>query len=163
MGMEWAISKSCCLKLPFPIQIRGQELPDADVVTYLGITDQKLRDLLCAAYNKMRKLLRIIKPWNTSLRQRRQLVKTFVLSLIDYLLYLQHLTSKVTQEVTDIELDCLKFIMGVHITRRQAQRAQAVCEILPLGARRRPHRIKLVAKFYGQMKRHNRTQSEIKN
>lgn len=82
-----------------------------------------------------------------TLRRRRAIVKTFIYSVSDYVLYLQPLDDRMMMRTADLELMCLRFIIGVTVKPREMKRAMLLTCILPIRARRRRHFINAVTKF----------------
>lgn len=170
VGMQWTIEKSCGIMLPFSLTMKGKDLPDRNLVTYLGVTlgphgvtDHKLCERIHAANSKLRKLVRVTRSWKTSLKQRRLFIKTFVFSICDYLLFLQPLTQQALQNADQLEAGCLKYILGMNLTRQQLPRATTICKLLPIRARRMRHMIKVVAKFSALAKGDRATTRQQKN
>lgn len=170
VNMEWKIDKSRAIKFPFRLSMKGEDLPNSDVVAYLGVslrpqgvTDDKICERIHAAHSKLRTLARITRSWKTSLKQRRLFVKIFFYSLCDYLLPLQPLTQKVLDEAGQLEAACLKDILRMNLTRQKHQRATALCKVLSVRARRKRHMIKAVSKFYALADRDRATLRHQRN
>lgn len=96
--MWWNIHKSCGPNLPVNQEINGVQLPIKEQATYLGVTftnrgvaDGKLRQRISTAMGLVFKLKRTVNDWKTSVAQRRNMVKTFIHPITDYLFYLQPL------------------------------------------------------------------------
>lgn len=82
----------------------------------------------------------------------------FIFSLVDYMLYLQPLTSAPLTEDCKIESKCLKYKLNVKVTQRQVPRALLVAKLLPLRLRRCIHLSKVISNFS-----HSRNSSQKNN
>lgn len=80
-------------------------------------------------------------------QQRRMFVKTFVFSVMDYVLYIQPLTGAICQDTLGLERRAASYILGVKIPTNQHDRAMALCRLLPVAIRRQKNTIQAIAKF----------------
>lgn len=168
--MEWSVHKSCTIQLPTTMHLNGKLLKQKQEEIYLGVslgrrgvTDTKLLDRLNAATNMLATLRRITRTWQTTLRQRRTLVKTYVISLIDYLLYLQPMTTAVKMKSTHLEKECLIYILGSRVKEHQQRRASLLARLPPLHTRRRCHLIRAVKKFYSRAQSSHASTRDLTN
>lgn len=155
MGMRWAIQKSYGIKPPDVLHLVGAPQIDEEEVEYLEfslgpycITEQRLTQRANAAITMLRTIMRITKAWRTTLRQRREILKTFIYSIICYVLYLQPLTEKMLERTVELEILSLPFITGVNIGQSNVQRVLFLTRVLLLKLRRLRHLITAVSKFY---------------
>lgn len=86
--MLWSVNQSYSIELPEPVLLEGEPLSDRAHVAYLGsslgprgVTDHRLIDRINAAITLLLTIMRVTSTWNTTMRQRTALVKTFVYSL----------------------------------------------------------------------------------
>lgn len=112
-----------------------------------GVTDTKLVSRLYGAQTVLQRLHQATSKWRLSVRQRRAFVKTFVLSVCDYLLYLQLLTPKAAATANELERKCVTYILGVRVPMKSRERALVIARILPLAANRQRPLVKTVSKF----------------
>lgn len=168
--MEWSAQKSCTIRLPTTIQLNGNSLQQKQEEFYLGltlgprgVTDTKLLERLQAATNMLATLRRITRTWKTTFRQRRTLVETYVLSIVDYLLYLQPMTTTVEEKATSLEHQCLTYILATRIRQHQLKRASLLARLTPLRTRCHCHLINAVNKFYSRARSPNASQRDITN
>lgn len=156
-GMEWSVQKSCIIGLRTSMKLNGQQLQQKEEDIYLGVsmgprgvTDTKLLQRLHAATNMLATLRRVTRTWKTTLRQRRALVKTYVLSIVDYLLYLQPMTSAVKHKAEQLENQCLTYVLATRVRQHQQKRASFLARLAPIQTRRNCHLISAVQKFYSR-------------
>lgn len=158
--MTWAVQKSYGIQLPGAVTLSGTPLPDKDIVDYLGVslgpqgvTAHRLTARINAAMIMLQTIMRITRTWQTTVRQRRAIVKTFIYSVVDYVLYLQPLSPTVITRASELELTGLRFITGVNLRTKDVNRAMLLTRMLPLRARRCRHMINAIAKFYSHANR----------
>lgn len=170
MRMQWAVSKSCGIQLPEHVTLAGEELPDKREEVYLGIslnrnavTDSKLLSRIAAGQAMLGKLRGLIKGRPTTTQLRRMLVKTFVFSITDYLLYMQPLTERVTRRAAHLDRQCTGFTLGMNIDERLQERASYLARLLPIRARRQRQLTNSVAKFYTETQHPNAAEREQLN
>lgn len=137
--MQWAVSKSCGIRLPGRVTLAGEDLPQKEEDIYLGIslghrsvTDSKLLSRVAAGRAMLSKLRRCIQRWKTTTQQRRRLVNTFVYSIMDYLLYMEPLTEQVARRASSLDAQCISFTMGMPVQERHQERTSFVARLLPL-------------------------------
>lgn len=75
------------------------------------------------------------------------MVKTFVFSLTDYLLFLQRMSQKVKDKSGDLDERCLNFILQTTVPPAGRRRGRSIARILSLQAGREKHKIHAIAKF----------------
>lgn len=78
-----------------------------------GLTKYNMLDRLMDASNILGKIIHVNGKWHTSLDQRRMFIKTFVFSIIDYILHLHPLTANVKAATAYLERRCLRFVLGL--------------------------------------------------
>lgn len=135
VSMPWSINKSCGIALFGSLLRNGQLLTDKCGEVYLGFlirskgtTDGKLTSTH-ARYVIIR-LRRLTHRWKLSAKQQWGFVKTFMLSICDYLLYLQPIAEKVSKMATELEHQCAEYILGVNISPRTISRALSIVLLL---------------------------------
>lgn len=149
-----AVSKSYGLSFPGPAYLNGVQLTPQVEVTLLGvtlnrqgITETKLFERLASASPLLSSVMRLLPKWTTTFRKRRTFVQTYVLSLVDYVLYLHPVSGAVSQAAHRLERPAAAFVFGVVIPQRQTPPALTLPRLLPLQMRRHVHLIKAIAKF----------------
>lgn len=82
VAIKLSVQNSSGIKLPFTVTMGGSTIPDSSTVTYLGVslrsfclTDEKLRKRIGSANRKLHILIHLTRPWLTTVRQRRMIVK----------------------------------------------------------------------------------------
>lgn len=102
-NMVWNITKSCGLQLPANTQGKGDQLLIKHEAKRHGlalnkrvVADTKLIKRIHPPRGMLFKIKRVTEKWITTPHQRLVMVKTFVFSITDYLLYHQPMTSAVT-------------------------------------------------------------------
>lgn len=150
--------------------MNGSPLRDQQSTTILGVylvpyvqKDKKLCERIYSSHVKIQRLIHFIGQWRTTTRQRRLIVKTFVFSLVDYMLYLQPTTPAVIREANRLELSSLRYILKSNLTQSQTARALLVSKVLPIRLRRKRYLSKAVAKFYTAAARVKNTQRDQQN
>lgn len=112
-----------------------------------GVTDWMLLDRINSALTTLMRLQQVTASWSLSVRQRRGFVKTFVISVCDYLSYQQPMTSAGIKGSGELERQCASYILAVSVRKHWTARSLAIARILPPQDRRRRHLIKAVSKF----------------
>lgn len=168
--MIWAVAKSCGLDLPGQATLNGKPLENVNEATYLGVTlnrrgvtARKLCERIEAGRKMLMKLRRTTKRWTTTLEQRRLFVKTFVYSVVDYVLYLQPSTPEVLEKGKALDQLCLVYVLGTPLNPKQATRGRCVTRLLSLRARRRRHLVQMLCRFRAKIIQSNRTERDLEN
>lgn len=168
--MDWTVQKCSAIGVPTPISIQGIEIPSQDHPTYLGVsmgnhglTEHRLLQRMEAVSGMLDKLRRVVGSWETTVRQLRMFVKTFVYSLVDYLLYLQPVTQLVQEKAENLDINCLSFIPRMPIHSRTARRASFLTRVLPIRGRKKRQLIRVVAKFYAASISNSATMRDQRN
>ena len=153
--MKWAIPK--CLLIcddNHGLHLNSNPLSTASEAPYLGVainhtgvTDKSLLDRIRKAHITLSIIIDATKSLRHSARQRRLIIKTFVFSIMDYILYLQPITPAVLKAATALESRACSFILGYNAPTGNHTKAITLCRILPLKARRRIHLLNAIAKF----------------
>lgn len=108
--------------------------------------------------------LRHITPTcKTTFRERRKLVNTYGLSIVEYLLYLQPMTTTIKDKAVILEHQCLTYILATRILQHQLKRASPLASLAPLRTCRHCHLISAVSKFYFRAISSNVNQRDITN
>lgn len=155
-GMSWSVQKSFQLESQHSTTLTGLPLPQAKEVSLLGttlgpygITHTKLLHRISDAMKRMSALSRLLRRWKLSYKQKRAIVKTFIFSVTDYVLYLQPITGALRQAAHGLDRMAAGFVLGTRIPQKQTSRALALAGLLPLEHRRLAHMAKCVQKFSG--------------
>lgn len=97
--MKWGIQNSCGLRIPGISLLGSETLPDKYEETYLGVsfgprrvTDRKLVERLNSALTALRRQQKTAESWRLSVKQRRDFVKNFVITICAYLTLAVHET-----------------------------------------------------------------------
>lgn len=98
--------------------------------TNKGITDRKLLERIAKARGRLHQLKRATNGWKLSVAQRRMVVKTFVFSVTDYLLFLQPLTAEATCKAAELDASCLNYILQKCMTKPTESWAQRGKDII---------------------------------
>lgn len=121
--MIWAISKSCELGLPIPVQLHNERMPDKSKACYLGIwirmrgvLDDQYLTRIQSALKFFCLLKKTTTKWNLSSQQRRRFVKTFVFGITASALFLQPFTERTTSLAKSLDQLCLNYIAGPQST-----------------------------------------------
>lgn len=153
-GMVWNIAKSCGLSLPHQTSVAGTPLPSRPDTLYLGVTvtpkgvsNKRLLERIAAARGLLYKLRSTTRHWRTSLKQRRAFVKTFILSVADYALFLHPLTKEVLEKAEMLDALCVNYIVGLTVPPQQRARARYMTRFLSFPARRRRNTIQTIGRF----------------
>lgn len=156
-NMSWNALKSYGLDLPEQLCIGGAPMQNVKEVKHLGVTLSKqgvshtnLLSRINRAHGELSKFFKYVFKWNLTVRQKRNLVKTFIFPLLDYLSYLHPVTGAVLQATTKLERRVLNFVLAVPIAPFHEARAFAMAQLLPFQARRTIAMIKTVARIYAQ-------------
>lgn len=111
--MSWAVRKSFGLRLPSAAILAVAELPNKHEEIYLGVslgpkgvTDTQFLARIAAGISMLALVRLVTDGWKTTVRQRLAVVRTFVLSLIDYALYLQPLSAQVLDRSAQLDSLC---------------------------------------------------------
>lgn len=152
--MVWNIAKSCGINLPSQPKIRGVTLPMKQSTGYLGVTmaptgvtDARLLERLVAARGLLFKLRRTTRKWRTSVRQRRAFVKTFVLSLTDFSLFLQPLTQEVRTRAAQLDSLCTNYTLQCTVRPQQAARGRRLARLLSFQGRRKQSMVAVLWRY----------------
>lgn len=134
--MKWSPSKSLALAPWPPLLLNNSALDERDEVTLLsvslnrhGITSTRLTKLQQAATTSLSRIIRILRKFQTSYSQRLSLMKTFILSIVYYVLWLHPLFYEVLHLASVLERRAAELISGTRIPQRQTYRALSLARL----------------------------------
>ncbi len=154
-GMSFNVSKSFGLSLEQNLKLAGEPLQSKDEVELLGIsinkhgiTQTKLLSRIESAGKTLSLLTRLLKNVHLDIQARSSIVKSFVFSQIDYVLYLQPLTASVKIQASALESRATEFILRYKFPQTQKDRAMAMANLPSLRSRRYKHMVNAIHKLY---------------
>lgn len=149
--MVWSIPKSCGLDLPARVSFKEERMPQSTKPCYLGVTlwkrsvlDHRLLTRLSGARKLLMQLRTTTKKCNLSVAIRRRFIKTFIFSIMDYVLYLQPYSERVEALSKSLDQMCLTYIMGMPVNPQHSNRGSRILKLLTLRERRRRHMVQLI-------------------
>lgn len=153
-SMHWAILKSFQIGSSSDFVLNSHLLQQANEAPLLGttisaqgITHTRLLLRISDAMKRMSQLSRHLKKWRLTHTQKRNIVKIFVFSVVDYVLYLHPVTGAVKQAAQRLERMAAAFVLGCRIPQKQTTRAVLLAGLLPFEQRRLLHMLNAVKKF----------------
>lgn len=154
-GMEWHVHKSFYVgKDHEACRLSGKELSHAEEVDYLGVsvsahgvTSTRFAERASTALLSLVKLIGWLNRWNLGMDARINIVKTFVLSQIEYVLPLQPMLASTVAKVAKLEMVCLAWVLKAKITTPLMTRARTLARIPSTVTRRRIQALRVLGKF----------------
>lgn len=154
-GIPWNVQKSFAIDSPSSYVLSGDVLQCVDEATYLGITlsrtgigDTCLLERIRKALAVQGQISRVTSLVRHSTQRRRILSRTFVLPLVDYVSYLQPITSAVALGMAALEKRILSYVLRVSLkTPTDVQRARVLARIPSFQQRRLSQALRTICKF----------------